>query len=924
LEFFKYKQLKAMKQLTIIRMLTAMLLALALSTGIRTVQAQNSCCISLPQPNHVNSLIVAYPPGGGSCSATNTFQVTLGSSVGAVAAGTYPAWCIDAETALNPALLAIWSGQLISVCDPNELSLIPFRAGSPPVGPPPVVTQTTWNEINYILNNKGNNNYWNVQAAINSLVGGPPFTNNPGYCANNTLLDQNAIATLLAAAAANPNYQVPCGGVDGIVYALDDVVFTPGSAAQQVQVLILEVPCTCPPPTADCVTISNAMVGVPITPVTMTGSGGCGGPYTFSATGLPPNLTMSSSGTISGTPTISGTFTYTVTVTDACHNSGTVNCSVTVNCNGQIGDFVWQDLNNNGCQDAGEPGIPNVTVQLYSGACGTAGTLVATTTTDSTGHYLFSGLCPGTYQVAITTPAGFTATTPNVGCKDTTQPPYTADRDSKCVCGNTSPCITCVTLTAANPINLNVDCGYVCNGQIGDFVWNDLNGNGCQNAGEPGIPGVRVDLYSGCGLSNSLVASTLTDTNGHYLFSGLCAGTYTVSFNQPAGYTRTIANSGCTQNGNPPYSNQTDSKCICAPGTPCGVCVSLTAASPINLNIDCGYVTVPSVLCAANTGQLNMPYSSPLVASGGCKPYTFAIISGALPPGLTLNPTNGVISGTPTNTGTFSYVAQVTDSCGHTADTSSANCGITISCQPCVNPALGLGAASSTTVLELGAHQVSLNGPGGGIIGNVYIAPGGNANWSGGGEYVQGNVYLGAGAKYQNSGTILYGNVYTNQDLSAQINAAYAAYNYYTGLPATQSFTYTGANMITVGPGTNVVDVAGDLHPNGKTLLISGPANALVIIRVHGLLKLDGGGQIRVAGSLPASNVIYDVVGTGQDVGATGGGGGVNCCNAVYDGTVLAPYRKISLSPGLVNGEIISGQDISIVSGSGIHCPVCQ
>jgi hypothetical protein len=41
------------------------------------------------------------------------------------------------------------------------------------------------------------------------------------------------------------------------------------------------------------------------------------------------------------------------------------------------------------------------------------------------------------------------------------------------------------------------------------------------------------------------------------------------------------------------------------------------------------------------------------------------------------------------------------------------------------------------------------------------------------------------------------------------------------------------------------------------------------------------------------------------------------------DGTLLAPYRKIALSPGLVNGEIISGQNISIVSGSSVRCPAC-
>ena len=91
---------------------------------------------------------------------------------------------------------------------------------------------------------------------------------------------------------------------------------------------------TCPftivtAPVATCVVI-NALWGVALSPVTMIGSGGAGGPYTFSATGLPAGLTMSTSGTISGTPTVSGTFSYTVTVKDSAGNTGTVNCSVTV------------------------------------------------------------------------------------------------------------------------------------------------------------------------------------------------------------------------------------------------------------------------------------------------------------------------------------------------------------------------------------------------------------------------------------------------------------------------------------------------------------------------------------------------------------------------------------------------------------------
>ena len=83
------------------------------------------------------------------------------------------------------------------------------------------------------------------------------------------------------------------------------------------------------PPTSTCIVI-NATQGVAITPVTLTATGGAGGPYTFTATGLPAGLSISSSGTISGTPTVSGTFNYTVTITDSAGNKGTLNCSITV------------------------------------------------------------------------------------------------------------------------------------------------------------------------------------------------------------------------------------------------------------------------------------------------------------------------------------------------------------------------------------------------------------------------------------------------------------------------------------------------------------------------------------------------------------------------------------------------------------------
>ena len=57
----------------------------------------------------------------------------------------------------------------------------------------------------------------------------------------------------------------------------------------------------------------------------------------------------------------------------------------------------------------------------------------------------------------------------------------------------------------------------------------------------------------------------------------------------------------------------------------------------------------------------SVPYSQTLTASGGTAPYGWALMSGFLPPGLSLSP-GGQISGTPTSTGTYSFTVRVTDS----------------------------------------------------------------------------------------------------------------------------------------------------------------------------------------------------------------------------------------------------------------------
>ena len=76
-------------------------------------------------------------------------------------------------------------------------------------------------------------------------------------------------------------------------------------------------------------------------------------------------------------------------------------------------------------------------------------------------------------------------------------------------------------------------------------------------------------------------------------------------------------------------------------------------------------------------GTQNAAYSATLAATGGAAPYSWSIISGALPAGLALAQRTGVISGTPTRTGTSNFTIQVTDAKSLTA-TKSLSLTVTV------------------------------------------------------------------------------------------------------------------------------------------------------------------------------------------------------------------------------------------------------
>ncbi|QLQ32966.1 MAG: hypothetical protein HZT40_16740 [Candidatus Thiothrix singaporensis] len=96
--------------------------------------------------------------------------------------------------------------------------------------------------------------------------------------------------------------------------------------------------------------------------------------------------------------------------------------------------------------------------------------------------------------------------------------------------------------------NSTVDCGLLHAVNLGSRLWIDLNANGKQDAGEPGVPGATVTLLTPDGkpvtdIFGDVLQPQTTDADGNYFFSDLQEGKYVVKVIPPVGYLPTIGGS---------------------------------------------------------------------------------------------------------------------------------------------------------------------------------------------------------------------------------------------------------------------------------------------------------------------------------------------------------------------------------------------
>ncbi len=207
-----------------------------------------------------------------------------------------------------------------------------------------------------------------------------------------------------------------------------------------------------------------------------------------------------------------------------------------------IETFVWEDLNGDGIQDGGEPGIlgiPGGTFTLFDVTLGAAavdpyGNPVMWNEVGG-GVYQWLNAIPSDYHIEYVSPLNqggvdYYLTDPDIGADDT------VDSDPDKVTFTTAD-----FTVIADQVMQDFDAGYIIPARIETYVWNDLNGDGIQDAGEAGIVGEGMNfqlwdndlLMQAVDVFNNPINSAELGA-GLYEFVNIPPGNYYIQYVLPA------------------------------------------------------------------------------------------------------------------------------------------------------------------------------------------------------------------------------------------------------------------------------------------------------------------------------------------------------------------------------------------------------
>ncbi|MDA1048952.1 MAG: hypothetical protein O3C40_00530 [Planctomycetota bacterium] len=182
-----------------------------------------------------------------------------------------------------------------------------------------------------------------------------------------------------------------------------------------------------------------------------------------------------------------------------------------------VSGIKFNDLNGNGVKDGGDAGLPGWTIFDDDNGNGVLDTGEASTTTNGSGSYSFTVGPNKTLTLREVAQAGWTQTTANPAN---------------------------ITATSGQAV-INVDFGNYQNATVSGIKFEDVNGNGAKDAGEPGLAGWTIfDDDNGNGSLDTGEANVVTGAGGSYSFTVGPNKTLTLREVGQAGWSRTTGNPG--------------------------------------------------------------------------------------------------------------------------------------------------------------------------------------------------------------------------------------------------------------------------------------------------------------------------------------------------------------------------------------------